>query len=569
MFPNDRQGREMGQYSHWSWYREHLQKYSGSLILFGLFGAGMAALNLPLLWHVYLSLDEALANRDLAPLFAATGLLLACRVAIAVTAVAISWRSAPILRQIGANMRIEIVEALHTRLWQDVAAMEDASIQAKLIHDTERVERMTQALFNSVMPQLLPLAGYAVLAAILSWQLTLLALVLGIILRFATQRAHRALHNETLAFQLQYEVFHIDIVRVLFMLQVSILLGHERASVARFAQVTRRLSDFGARLSRTTVLTEQLSGLTSVIVISTLALAGGAAVMHGMMTAGALITFLVILRLAHSTISSILAAVPLIVAGDGALSHLDLLRERRRSIDAADIQAPGPAFRLELQDVSFAYGSRSILDRVTMAVSPGHVTAIVAPNGTGKTTLLDIAAGVLLPDLGGASWVGPHGESLNAGQCRRFIGVVPQHPRFFHASYRDNILCHRTDIAPTDLALAIEQAGLAIQLDRQPNGLDGIVVDGGQLLSGGERQRLALARALANRPRLLILDEPTNHLDDASVSEIFDAIMSQEDPPAILLATHDQRMLRRADTIFRLDNGRLLQCSANDCLAIS
>ncbi|WAC25126.1 ATP-binding cassette domain-containing protein [Blastomonas sp. SL216] len=555
--------------AHWRWYGSYLQRRWRALALFALAGAALAAINLPLLVLLHRSLDAALSSKSLVPLGYAAALFLVLRAATAGVTILISRRSAPILRQLGADMRIEIVEALHTRLWQDVASMEDASIQAKLIHDTERVEQMSQRLFNSVLPQLVPLAGYAILAIVLSWQLALLAAVLALALQLAANGAHRMLSRETIRFQHMFDRFHVEIVRVLHMMPTSILLGHERASIRQFSSEARQLADSGARLSWTMVAAAQLQGMTHAVLICALLLAGGAMVLGGTMTPGALFTLLVTLRLASAALGPIIAALPLTIAGDNALSHLYLMRDRGRTLDAETEDTAPDLARLELRDIGFAYGSRSILNGVSLNLVPGQVTAIVAPNGIGKTTLLNIAAGVLHPDQGTANWITTDGQRIDARHCRQQIGAVPQHPRFFHASFRDNILCHRANLGEAALAQAIAQAALVPVIDRHPERLEALVVDGGELLSGGERQRLAIARALVNQPALLVLDEPTNHLDHGALDRILDAILSVNRPPAVLVATHDERMLRRADIVYRLDTERLQICDAADWMAVA
>lgn len=555
--------------AHWRWYGRHLQRRWRALTFFALAGTALAAINLPLLLLLHRSLDAALASKSLVPLAYSAALFLILRAATACAAIGTSRFSAPVLRQLGADMRIEIVEALHTRLWQDVASMEDASIQAKLVHDTERVEQMSQGLFNSVLPQLVPLVGYAILACLLSWQLALLAALLALVIQLAASGTHRLLSRQTIRFQNRFERFHIEIVRVLHMMPTSILLGHESASIGRFASEARQLADSGASLSWTMVVAAQLQAMTNAVVICALLLAGGTMVLAGTMTPGALFTLLITLRLANTALGPILAAVPLTLAGDNALSHLYLLRDRRRTLDS-DVHGPTPALaQLDLHDICFAYGSRGILNGVSLSLKPGQVTAIVAPNGIGKSTLLNIAAGVLLPDQGTARWATADGQSIDARHCRRHIGSVPQHPRFFHASFRDNILCQRDGLGEEPLARAIAQAALGPVIERHPEQLNAIVVDGGELLSGGERQRLAIARALVNQPALLVLDEPTNHLDHGALNRILDAILSGEAPPAVLVATHDERMLRRADIVYRLDQGRLQICKPADWMAVA
>tara|TARA_A100001391_G_scaffold48774_4_gene29049 strand:+ start:39366 stop:41078 length:1713 start_codon:yes stop_codon:yes gene_type:complete len=543
---------------HWAWYGRHLRTRWRILTGFVFVGAALAAINIPLLWQLQRSLEQALSQRDLEPLVFAVALFFACRFAVALVAIGVSRRSAPVLRRLGAAMRVEIVEALHTRRWQDVAAMEDASVQAKLIHDTERVEQLTQSLFNAVLPQIIPLIAYGALAAWLSWQLTLAAAVLGIMLRLMTRSLYRTLQVRTKLFQDQFEKFHIDIVRVLFMMPVSMMMGHERASVSRFSDETYELAEHGSQLSAAMVLTNQLGGLSSAFIVGLLLLAGGYEVLSGGLSAAQLLTLLITLRLASGALGPLLKAIPMFINADAALANLEMLRHSRYTLQADDDRKLPAEARLEVKELAFAYGNRPILEDISFEMRRGEVMTILAPNGEGKSTLLNIVAGVLRPDNGAAHWVDGEGFQQNVTDSRRAIGVVPQHPRFFHASFRENILCFRRDISDETIKDVIWQTDFGAILDRHPEGLDSVMTDGGQLLSGGERQRLALARALVNQPALLVLDEPTNHLDSQAVIEIFQRIRSRPNAPAMLVATHDQRLLEISDTVVRLQDRNLV-----------
>jgi ABC-type bacteriocin/lantibiotic exporter with double-glycine peptidase domain len=543
---------------HWVWYLDHILKRWRILTGLALVGAVLAAINIPLLWQLQRSLDSAMRQQDLLPLVWAVLIFLACRLTVAIVAIGVSRKSAPVLRRLGATMRVEIVEALHTRRWQDVAAMEDASVQAKLLHDTERVEQMTQSLFNSILPQIVPLAAYGLLAAWLSWKLTLMALVLGLILRLTSKGLYRILQSRTRTFQRQFELFHIDIVRVLFMMPVSMLLGEEKASIRRFSDETHRLADDGAKLSAAMVTTDQLGSLSSAAIIGLLLVAGAHEILVGNLTTGELLTFLITLRLANGAVSSALKGIPLAINADGALANLDLLRHSRYDLPSEKPAILSDDAHLRVRDVAFAYGDRPILEEISFDIGRGETMMIAAPNGEGKSTLLHIVAGVLRPDRGTATWLQPGQDDVSVIDSRPSIGVVPQHPRFFHASFRDNILCYRNHIADEAIEDALRQADLETIVARQPGGLDAILADGGQLLSGGERQRLALARALVNRPALLVLDEPTNHLDSGAVISIFERILGNPHAPAIIVATHDQRLLDMASRVYRLEERRLV-----------
>ena len=206
------------------------------------------------------------------------------------------------------------------------------------------------------------------------------------------------------------------------------------------------------------------------------------------------------------------------------------------------MRAPSSDLPLVLEDVSLQAGATMILDRLSLAITPGAPTLIVGPNGAGKTSLLRLCMGLATPSAGRISW----GGRTDSKPARR--AILFQRP----------VMLRRTVAANVGYALA--QAGaprsqrmprVAALLDRV--GLADLAQRPARRLSGGEQQRLALARALARDPEILLLDEPTANLDPAatrSVEEI--VLMAAQSGIKIVMASHDLGQVRRlaGDVVF-------------------
>lgn len=201
-----------------------------------------------------------------------------------------------------------------------------------------------------------------------------------------------------------------------------------------------------------------------------------------------------------------------------------------------------------------------IRQALDVAIPAADITAILVIGGAILGLRLMLAALTLM-------LAGPVARRLRATtaamsrldmvQYRQGIGILPQQPVFVDGSIRDNILCDRPGIDDDALAGAVAAAGMQPIIARL-GGLDGAVGDGGQRLSGGERQRIALARALVGRPALLLLDEPSNHLDEEGIAHLLAQLFDTPDRPTCLVATHDPRLLARADHVYDLADGRLV-----------
>ena len=211
---------------------------------------------------------------------------------------------------------------------------------------------------------------------------------------------------------------------------------------------------------------------------------------------------------------------------------------------------------LRLSEVSFAAGGRTIVDRVSCELSGGPSTIVLGANGAGKSVLLRLMHGLLVPSAGRVEWLGG-----NSARARRLQAMVFQRP----------VLLRRSALANVTYALGL--AGVAVA-DREPVardalesvGLGPVAARPARVLSGGEQQRLALARAWALHPEVLFLDEPTASLDPAATREIetvikaFDAAGTK-----IIMVTHNLGQARRlGDEVLFVHQGRVAELTPVD-----
>ncbi len=252
-----------------------------------------------------------------------------------------------------------------------------------------------------------------------------------------------------------------------------------------------------------------------------------------------------------------------------AIPRLDRLRPLL--VEEAEIgepkNAPGElAGAFELGQVTFRYVSEGpkILDRVTMAVAKGEYVAVVGPSGSGKSTLFRLLLGFENPKSGAVLFDGKPLDTLDVAAIRRQIGVVLQNGKLTPGNLYENI-CGQTQL-PIDRAWeAARLAGLAEDIEAMPMGMYTVVADGMDTLSGGQRQRLMIARALAQRPRILLFDEATSALDNRTQAIVGKSL----DRLAVTRVVIAQRLstVRSADRIVVLSGGRIVQTGTFDELA--
>lgn len=214
---------------------------------------------------------------------------------------------------------------------------------------------------------------------------------------------------------------------------------------------------------------------------------------------------------------------------------------------------------VEIRDLHFSYGPVQLFNGLDLEFPSGSFTVLTGPSGAGKSTLLDLICGLVRAERGAVLVDGVPLDDLDIRRWRRLIGYVPQETVLLHDTIMNNILVGEPGLTPDDAAHALHQAGAWEFVQDLPQGADTIVGERGGLLSGGQRQRIAIARALAHRPRLLILDEPTSALDPTSERTICETLRRLTGELTIIAASHQPALVEAADRIFDVAKGEARQ----------
>ena len=546
----------------WGWYAAHLTRQWRGLSVLLLVSMLLALGNLPVLWLIRRALDVAIPAADVQALVWIGAGMLAVRLLVAAVTLGLARPIAARLRGITADMRSAMLAGLYRQDWMDRASIDGSLAQGRIVNDSERVEQMSHSLFQAVLPAMAPLLVFTLVMASLSWQLTLVLLLVAPLLRLLSWVTMRRLKRAIGSYQTAFEVFHIATQRALFLLPVARMQASEAPVLARHRRHVEALAEAGTDMVVASAANAQAVAIASSLVAVLVLVAGGIAVAHGNITVGALAAFFLAAAQVNAALGGLLGGLPILFGGDEALTRLAALRHAGREVPDAGILKPDFAAPLSFRNVRFRRGQREILEDVSFTLLPGKIIAIAAANGQGKTTIMELAAGLLRPTHGSIRLGDTAIAHLDMAEYRSRIGMLPQHPVFVDGSVRDNILCDRQHITDDAINEAVHLAGLQPVLDRLAvAGRDGLEVqigDSGQRLSGGERQRLALARALVGRPALLLLDEPSNHLDAEGLAVIIAGLLKASNRPACLIAAHDARLLALADQVLDLANGRTI-----------
>lgn len=242
---------------------------------------------------------------------------------------------------------------------------------------------------------------------------------------------------------------------------------------------------------------------------------------------------------------------------------LDFLRDQVESLDSGRIEWGSRSLavldRIELEGVSYAYSKAdgAALRDASATIDRGERVGIVGPSGSGKSTLVRLLLGLVRADAGkvlvNQSPIHEHDRQLWSQR----IGVVPQSAQVLHGSLADNLRLYREGITDDDLWWALEIADLAADVRAMPQTLNTQIGAGARTLSGGQQQRLAIARAFATRPNLVVMDEPTSSIDAMSEAAVSDALDRLPKDVTVIIVSHRMRILRGCDRLLVVEDGNI------------
>ena len=222
--------------------------------------------------------------------------------------------------------------------------------------------------------------------------------------------------------------------------------------------------------------------------------------------------------------------------------------------------------RIELHNVGFRYGNRSVTRGINLKIAPGEMIGLVGHSGSGKSTLVNLICRFYDAAEGTIQLDGVDIRSIAVSDYRRHIGLVLQEPFLFFGTIAENIAYGKPHATRAEIIAAARAAHAHEFILRLPHGYDSLVGERGQSLSGGERQRISIARALLIDPQILILDEATSSVDSTTEKEIQKALDNLVKGRTTIAIAHRLSTLRKADRLIVLDKGQIIEQGSHDQL---
>jgi ATP-binding cassette subfamily C protein LapB len=286
------------------------------------------------------------------------------------------------------------------------------------------------------------------------------------------------------------------------------------------------------------------------------------------MSLGGLIACSILAGRAVAPLTQITSLLSRISTTRSAYREIDnVMQVERETLD--DEQALSPQSlkgAVAFERVSFAYPGTEVpaLDDVSFSIEPGERVAVIGRVGSGKSTLARLLLGLYPPASGNVMVDGIDLRQFDKLQLRRLVGTALQESVLFSGTVRENITLGREDIDDDAMIAAARIAGADAFLSRLSNGYDRRLIDRGESLSGGQRQAIALARALAGDPQVLVLDEPSSQMDNETEGAVIAAIEKETRGRTMIVITHRTPFLSIVDRVILMDKGQIVADGPRD-----
>jgi ATP-binding cassette, subfamily B, multidrug efflux pump len=435
-------------------------------------------------------------------------------------------------------------------------------VMSRLTSDIDALNEMLTYGLIGILADALTLVGIVVVLLHLHLPLALLTLLV-LPLLIGTFLVFRSPMRDV------YRDIRVKLARVNANLQENLsgmrvvqLLCREPLNFGHFRRINGEHMEAQLRSIWYQALFTPVVGIITAFGIALILWRGGGWAVEGTLTVGTLAAFLSYVQRFFQPIENFTDQYTLMQSAMAAAERIFHLLDQRSEI--ADIPHPVPlsAFQhvVEFRHVSFAYsrGDR-VLHDVSFTLRKGERLALIGPTGAGKTSIVSLLCRFYEPQQGQILLDGVDIRQLSLGDLRAKIGLVLQDPFLFSASLEHNLTLGNAAITHDTLLQAAAMIGTDSLIDSLPQGLGTLILERGANLSVGEKQLLALTRALAHDPEILVLDEATSSVDGKAEAFIQEGIKKLLTHRTALVIAHRLSTIREMDRILVLDHGRLVE----------
>lgn len=512
-------------------------------------------------------IDDAIPNQDVSLLLLLVGGLLAVTVISSVLGVVQTWLSTTIGQKVMHRLRTDVFTHLQRQSVDFFTRTRGGEVQSRLTQDIQGMQGVVTSTATSVASNITTAVGTAVAMVALSWQLSLLSLVvlppsIWMMRKVATMRREVTAKRQRAMADLQGQVEESLSVSGAILGKV---LGTGPTASATFATTSNELMDLEVRSQlagrwRMATMSIVFAAIPALIYL----IAGLPATSNGM-TIGTLVAFTGLQAALFRPLMGVLNVGVEVISSMALFSrvfeYLDLVVEIDDPADPVAIDRATLRGDVRFEGVGYSYpgADRAALSEIDLSIPAGSSLALVGHTGSGKSTFGSLVARLADPSVGRVSIDGIDLRDLALADLSTVVGVVSQETYLLHTSIRENLRYARPEATDVEIEEAARAAQIHDLIVGLPEGYDTIVGSRGHRFSGGEKQRIAIARTILRDPLVLVLDEATSALDNATERAVQEALDALAVGRTTITIAHRLSTIADADQIAVLDAGRIVE----------
>ncbi|MHC1560867.1 ABC transporter ATP-binding protein [Actinomycetospora sp. C-140] len=510
-------------------------------------------------------IDDALPHRDVGLLAMLAAGMIGVAAVTSVLGVVQTWISTGVGQRVMHRLRTDVFAHLQRQSLGFFTRTRTGEVQSRITNDIGGMQTVVTSTATSIAANLTTVVATAVAMAALSWQLSLITLVVLPPAVLISRRVARMRRELTAARQRELADLNVTIEEGLSVDAAALhrTLGTGPALVERFTASSVRLTDLEIR--------SQLAGRWRMATMSVvfaaipalIYLGAGLPWTLGELSIGTLVAFTALQGSIFRPLSGLLDVGVQVASSLALFSRI--FEYQDLTVDVDDPEHPVELGEVRgdvrIEGVTFTHpgGDRPALDDVDLAIPAGTTLALVGETGSGKTTLGALVARLHDPDAGRITIDGVDLRDLRMADLARVVGVVSQETYLLHTTVRENLRAAKPDATDAEIEAAARAARIHDVVADLPEGYDTMVGARGHRFSGGEKQRIAIARTLLRDPRVLVLDEATSALDTETERAVQLALDDLARHRTTLTIAHRLSTVRHADRIAVLDHGRVVE----------
>jgi len=458
------------------------------------------------------------------------------------------------------NIRADMYQKMQYLPYDKFQSYSTGKLLSKITYDVPQASNALSTAWVIIIRDTLTVIALVAYLLYISWQLTLLMLIIGPIVAFIIDKASKLMRSSSKAMQQDMGQMTHQLEEGLNGYQDIKIYGAESYEQNRFEKTAENLLNNTMAVTKVSALNVPLVQILAAIALAGVVYIAMQMSAQDMFTPGELLAYITAMALTFEPIRRLTSVNETVQKGMAAAESIFELLDQPNETDSGNKTSTIKG-HIQIRNLSFGYktDANHAISKLNLTLPPSKTTALVGQSGSGKTTLVNLISRFYHPTEGQILLDELSLEEYKLPHLRNHIAYVSQHVVLFNDTVANNIAYGHSEINEEAIIQAAKSAFAWEFIEKLPQGIHTPIGENGNLLSGGQRQRIAIARAFLKNAPILIMDEATSALDNQSESMIQKAMETLRENRTVIIIAHRLSTIENADQIVVMAEGKLLE----------